>query len=301
MKKVLILGGTGYIGTNLAIYLSEFYDITVTGRSNLNSFLQKYSKIKFKALKLNDGSELKSIVKDFDVFVLLIPNRQPHQVNKIVDDDLDEIIKPTEFLFNLLSRENKKLVFASTGGAVYGDSKRKTSFESDICKPMNQYGKYKLRLEESLASTQKQNQFDADILRISNPYGGHFNYYFSAGFVNAVLSKIKNKSMINIWGSGLQVRDFIHILDVCEYIRRTIEIKGFNLMNIGTGVGYSLIEAFELISKVNNSTLDVFFNYDYVEEVPYNVLSTAKSKEILSYSPKLDLKSGIELEKLYEV
>lgn len=301
MKKVLILGGTGYIGTNLAIYLSEFYDITVTGRSNLNSFLQKYSKIKFKALKLNDGSEIKSIVKDFDVFVLLIPNRQPHQVNKIVDDDLDEIIKPTEFLFNLLSRENKKLVFASTGGAVYGDSKRKTSFESDICKPMNQYGKYKLRLEESLASTQKQNQFDADILRISNPYGGHFNYYFSAGFVNAVLSKIKNKSMINIWGSGLQVRDFIHILDVCEYIRRTIEIKGFNLMNIGTGVGYSLIEAFELISKVNNSTLDVFFNYDYVEEVPYNVLSTAKSKEILSYSPKLDLKSGIELEKLYEV
>ena len=84
MKKVLILGGTGYIGTNLAIYLSEFYDITVTGRSNLNVFLQKYSKIKFKALKLGDKNELKSIVKNFDVFILLIPNRQPHQVNKIV-------------------------------------------------------------------------------------------------------------------------------------------------------------------------------------------------------------------------
>ena len=300
MKKVLILGGTGYIGTNLAIYLSEFYDITVTGRSTTNSFLQKYSKIKFKTLKLSDKDEIKSIVKNFEVFILLIPNRQPHQVDKIVVDDLGEIIEPTEFFFNLLSRENKKLVFASTGGAVYGDSKGNTSFESDICNPINQYGKYKLRLEESLTSTQKQNQFDADILRISNPYGGHFDHYFSSGFVNTVLSRIRNKSILSIWGDGLQVRDFIHILDVCEYIRRTIEIKGFNLMNIGTGIGYSLVDAFELISKVNKSTLDVFFNYDYVEEVPYNVLSTAKSENILSYSPKLDLKSGIELEKIHE-
>ena len=301
MKKVLILGGTGYIGTNLAIYLSDFYDITVTGRSNLNVILQKYSKIKFKSLQLSDRGELKSIVKHYDIFVLLIPNRQPNQVNKILDDDLSEIIEPTEYLFNLLSQENKKLVFASTGGAVYGDSQGKISFESDICKPINQYGKYKLRLEESLTSVQKQNQFNADILRISNPYGGHFNHYFTSGFVNTVLTKIKNKSILSIWGDGLQVRDFIHILDVCECIRRTFEIKGFNLMNIGTGIGYSLIEVFELISKVNKSTLDLFFNYDYVEKVPYNVLSTAKSKEILGYSPKLDLNSGIELEKLNEV
>jgi UDP-glucose 4-epimerase len=301
MKKVLILGGTGYIGTNLAIYLNEFYDITVTGRNHLNIFLQKYSKIKFKALKLSDRTQLELIVKDFEVFILLIPNRQPHQVNKIVDDDLGEIIEPTEFLFNLLAREKKKLVFASTGGAVYGDSKSKTSYESDICKPINQYGKYKLRLEESLSSTQNQNPFDADILRISNPYGGHFNHYFTSGFVNTVLSKIKNKSILSIWGDGLQVRDFIHILDVCEYIRRTIEIKGFNLMNIGTGTGYSLVDACELISKVNKSTLDVFFNYDYVEKVPYNVLNTDRSREILNYSPKLDLKLGIELEKLQGV
>lgn len=72
-------------------------------------------------------------------------------------------------------------------------------------------------------------------------------------------------------------------------------------MNIGTGIGYSLVDTFELISKVNKYTLDVFFNYDYVEDVPYNVLSTERSREILSYSPKLDLKSGIELEKLHEV
>jgi UDP-glucose 4-epimerase len=299
MKKVLILGGTGYIGTNLAIYLSEFYDITVTGRSKLNIFLQNNPKIKFKKFTLSNLDMHKSIVEHFDVFILLIPNQQPNRARKIVNDDSNEIIRPTELFFNLLSMQNKKLVFASTGGAVYGNSSGKISFESDICKPTNQYGKYKLKLETSLAYAQERNQFDADILRISNPFGGHFNHYFSAGFVNTVLSKIKNKSPLSIWGDGLQVRDFIHISDVCEYLRRSIENNGFNLINIGTGVGYNLIETFKLILKVNNTTLDVFFNYEYREDVPYNVLSTAKSKEILDYLPRFDLKSGIELEKLH--
>lgn len=299
MKKILILGGTGYIGTNLAIYLSKFYDITVTGRSKLNVFLQNNPKIKFKKFTLSNLDMHKSIVENFDAFILLIPNQQPNQAHKILNDDLNEIIRPTELFFNSVSMQNKKLVFASTGGAVYGNSNGKTSFESDICKPINQYGQYKLKLETSLASAQERNKFDADILRISNPFGGHFNHYFSAGFVNTVLFKIKNKSPLSIWGDGLQVRDFIHISDVCEYFRRSIEIKGFNLINIGTGVGHNLIETFELICKVNNTLLDIFFNYEYREDVPYNVLSTAKSKEILDYLPIFDLKSGVVSEKLH--
>lgn len=299
MKKILILGGTGYIGTNLAIYLSKFYDITVTGRSKLNIFLQNNPKIKFKKFTLSNLDMHKSIVENFDAFILLIPNQQPNQAHKILNDDLNEIIRPTELFFNSVSMQNKKLVFASTGGAVYGNSNGKTSFESDICKPTNQYGQYKLKLETSLASAQERNKFDADILRISNPFGGHFNHYFSAGFVNTVLLKIKNKSPLSIWGDGLQVRDFIHISDVCEYFRRSIEIKGFNLINIGTGVGHNLIETFELICKVNNTLLDIFFNYEYREDVPYNVLSTAKSKEILDYLPIFDLKSGVVSEKLH--
>lgn len=299
MKKILILGGTGYIGTNLAIYLSKFYDITVTGRSKLNVFLQNNPKIKFKKFTLSNLDMHKSIVENFDAFILLIPNQQPNQAHKILNDDLNEIIRPTELFFNSVSMQNKKLVFASTGGAVYGNSNGKTSFESDICKPTNQYGQYKLKLETSLASAQERNKFDADILRISNPFGGHFNHYFSAGFVNTVLLKIKNKSPLSIWGDGLQVRDFIHISDVCEYFRRSIEIKGFNLINIGTGVGHNLIETFELICKVNNTLLDIFFNYEYQEDVPYNVLSTAKSKEILDYLPIFDLKSGVVSEKLH--
>jgi len=298
MKKVLILGGTGYIGTNLAINLSKFYDVTVTGRNDLNIFLQNYSSIKFFKLKLSNTEILKSIVDDYDVFIMLIPNLQPHQCSKKTDNDMIEIINPSETLFKLLALAKKKLIFSSTGGAVYGDSGIKMSKESDLCYPVNQYGKYKLKLEEILEGIRKETEFDVDILRISNPYGGHFFNYFTTGFINTTLSKIKLNAPLSIWGNGLQIRDFIHINDVCEYIRRSIEIKGFNLMNIGTGVGNSLVSTCKLIAKVNAVKIDINFDYDYFESIPYNVLYTKKSEEILGYTSKLDLESGITLEKL---
>jgi UDP-glucose 4-epimerase len=298
MKKVLILGGTGYIGTNLAINLSKFYDVTVTGRKDLNIFLQKQSSLKFLKLKLSNTEIVKSIVEDYDVFIMLIPNLQPHQFSKDSDDDMIEIIKPSETLFKLLALAKKKLIFSSTGGAVYGDSGMKMSKESDFCNPMNQYGKYKLKLENILEGIWKETEFDVDILRISNPYGGHFFNYFTSGFINTTLSKIKLNAPLSIWGNGLQIRDFIHINDVCEYIRRSIEIKGFNLMNIGTGVGHSLESTCKLITQVNTVKIDIHFDDNYLELVPYNVLYTQKSKEILGYTPKLDLESGITLEKL---
>ena len=75
---------------------------------------------------------------------MLIPNTQPH--NKVPNNEyeLEEIIKPTKQLFNLLVSKNKKIIFSSTGGAVYGDSGNKISNETDICLPLNSYGEFKL-------------------------------------------------------------------------------------------------------------------------------------------------------------
>jgi UDP-glucose 4-epimerase len=69
-------------------------------------------------------------------------------------------------------------------------------------------------------------------------------------------------------------------------------------MNIGTGVGNSLVSTCKLIAKVNAVKIDIHFDYNYIESIPYNVLYTKKSEEILGYKPKLDLESGITLEKL---
>ena len=101
MKKVLILGGTGYIGTNLALYLCNEYEVTVTGRKNTNKILSKNKNINFLKLKLSDAQLINDIADIYDIFIMLIPNTQPH--NKVPDKEyeLEEIINPTKQLFNL--------------------------------------------------------------------------------------------------------------------------------------------------------------------------------------------------------
>ena len=297
MKKVLILGGTGYIGTNLALYLCDAYDVTVTGRENINEILNQNKNIKFLKLRLNDLHLINEIVDIYDIFIMLIPNIQPH--NKVPNNEyeLEEIINPTKQLFNLLVSKNKKIVFSSTGGAVYGDSGYKISKETDFCLPLNSYGEFKLELENHLRMLQKSSELNAAILRISNPYGGNFRGYFKSGFINNALHKLALKSSINIWGDGQQIRDYIHILDLCEYIKRVLEISGFQLINIGTGKGSNLISIVDEIFKVFEKKLDLAFDYDYFEKVSYNVLDIKKSEALLSYSPKFDLTTGLEYEK----
>jgi len=297
MKKVLILGGTGYIGTNLALYLCNEYDVTVTGRENINEILNQNNNIKFLKLKLNDLHLINDIVDIYDIFIMLIPNTQPH--NKVPNNEyeLEEIINPTKQLFNLLASKNKKIVFSSTGGAVYGDSGNKISKETDFCMPLNSYGEFKLELENHLQMLQKSSELNAAILRISNPYGGNFGGYFKSGFINNALHKLVLNSTINIWGDGQQIRDYIHILDLCEFIKRVLEISRFQLINIGTGKGSNLINIVDEIFNIFGKKLDLAFDYDYFERVSYNVLDIKKSEGLLSYSPKFDLTAGLEYEK----
>ena len=170
MKKVLILGGTGYIGTNLALYLCNAYDVTVTGRENTNEILNQNKNIKFLKLRLNDLHLINDIVDLYDIFIMLIPNTQPHSKAPTDKYDIEQIIKPTQILFELLAKNNKKIIFSSTGGAVYGNTNNKISEENDRCMPVNSYGELKLQLENDLQVIQKSVGLNATILRISNQY-----------------------------------------------------------------------------------------------------------------------------------
>ena len=263
MKKVLILGGTGYIGTNLALYLCNAYDVTVTGRENTNEILNQNKNIKFLKLRLNDLHLINDIVDLYDIFIMLIPNTQPHSKAPTDKYDIEQIIKPTQILFELLAKNNKKIIFSSTGGAVYGNTNNKISEENDRCIPVNSYGELKLQLENYLQVIQKSVGLNATILRISNPYGGNHKGYFKSGFINMALHKLGENSDVNIWGDGSQIRDYIHILDLCEYMVRVVELDNFQILNIGTGKGYSLLDVIEIIFNIFGKRLNLSFDDKY--------------------------------------
>lgn len=298
MRKILILGGTGYIGTNLSLYLSDMYKVTVTGRRKNNEILSKANNVNFIDFKLNDLSHMDELVKNFDVFVMLIPNTQPH--HKIIDNtyDVEQVVRPTQILFEKIAKLNKKMIFSSTGGAVYGNSNNNNiSSETDPCFPLNTYGALKLQLENYLLNLAKTYELSASVLRISNPYGGMFKGSFQSGFINKAFYNVQNNAAIDIWGDGSQIRDFIHISDLSEYIKRSISLEGVQVLNIGTGKGSSLSEVVNKISEVYGKNIAVNYHSKYIERVTFNVLDISKSVNLLNSSPRFDLLSGLQFEK----
>lgn len=297
MKKILLLGGTGYIGTNLSLRLSATYDVTVTGRVKNNKILNETKNINFLDFTLRNLSRMDELINSFEVFVMLIPNTQPNA--KIIDNnyDIEQVVKPTQILFEKIAKSGKKVIFTSTGGAVYGNSNNMMSSEKDRCIPLNRYGTLKLQLENHLFNLAQTYELSASVLRISNPYGGMFNGFFQTGFINQALYNVQNNTPINIWGDGTQIRDFIHISDLCKYMMGVISLEGVQVINIGTGKGYSLLEVVEKISEVYGKNIAVNFNSDYKERVNFNVLDISKSLDLFKTSPSFELIRGLQLEK----
>ena len=131
-------------------------------------------------------------------------------------------------------------------------------------------------------------------VRISNPYGGTFGNVYTRGFVNSLVRNVQNNNEIQIWGTGNQIRDFIHISDLQRFINYVVtneDIKG--VFNCGTGVGYSLNEIIDISEKIHGKPLLVKRNLNYVEPISANILCIDKAKSFLGWKPEIHIPVGL--------
>jgi UDP-glucose 4-epimerase len=297
MKKILLFGGTGYIGLNLALKLGIENEVTITGRSSLDKKIEPLlhaQKISFSKAHIYNFSECKKLVDNHDQILFLIPNLQPHDSRNIFYSDFFNIILPSMKIFKYASSTKKRVIFTSSGGAVYGVKYPCPHSEIEIPYPNTKYGKLKLRLERYLSQLGDDFGVSNVSVRISNPYGGTFDNLYTRGFINSLVRNVQNESQVQIWGTGSQIRDFIHINDVQRFMNLMVmkeDLKG--VFNCGTGIGYSLNQIIELSEKIHGKRLSVTRNLEYVEPILSNVLKIDKAKEFLNWKPETDISTGL--------
>jgi UDP-glucose 4-epimerase len=131
-------------------------------------------------------------------------------------------------------------------------------------------------------------------LRIANPYGGTFNDVFKQGFVNSVIRNVKAGNSIEIWGDGNQVRDFIYIEDLIEFVSIVVKDECISgIFNCGSGVGFTLRNVIDKIESISGSKLVVDFIDTYKERIMSNTLSVNKADEYLDWRPKHEFNKTI--------
>ena len=255
-KKVLILGGFGFIGTNLTEELIKRgdYEIIIFEAENVviqNPQLLKKVKIYYGDFNKEEDYEMIFNDNMIDIVFHLISTTIPSSSNKKINFDIKSNLINTINLLNIMVKYNcKNIVFLSSGGTVYGHpnnmSKKK---ESDSKNPISSYGIIKLTIEKYLHLFNYLYGLNYLILRASNPFGEYHNK-IKQGLINVILKKVLNRETVEIWGDGTVVRDYIYIKDLVKIIADLIETKIQNdIFNIGSGKGYSINDIIDIIQK----------------------------------------------------
>lgn len=294
MEKVLVIGGNGFIGSNIVNYLnnknvfSATYDIKKgnTGKENYEG-------------NIVDDISFDSIISQHDVIIYLITTVSP---KKSMDDpesayknDVPLLIKTLE---SCVKSGVKRVIFSSSGGTIYGETIGHNAKEDDQKFPINNYAICKLTCEYILEMYNKLYNMENISLRISNPYGNGQRPESGVGVITTFIDKVCKNEIITLFGDGSITRDFINVDKVAEAFYLATKWKFDNdvtpIFNIGSGQGISLKEIVDLISVTLNIVPNINFLPEREFDVKSNVLDVSKSEKYLDYKPISNEKEDIK-------
>jgi len=297
--KIMLTGAAGFIGSSIADeYIIKNHDVVIL--DDLSSGKKEYinPKAKFYQVDIRNTEEIKTIFTKEKPDIL---NHHAAQMNirKSVDNPQFDARINILGLLNLLESgvKNglKKVIFASSGGAVYGDAKIiPTPEDYEPKTPLSPYGVTKYASELYLYFYFKSYDIPYIALRYSNVYGPRQNPHGEAGVV-AIFSKslVKNTPPV-INGDGLQTRDYIFIKDVVEANIKALSSKFIGSLNIATSGQTDVLTIFQKLKSISGKNLNPKFGPPKKGEQRKSSLDITRAKEILNWSPQITLDQGLQ-------
>jgi UDP-glucose 4-epimerase len=193
-----------------------------------------------------------------------------------IRQDIESNLLPTIGLMEMMKKHQvSKLLYLSTGGAVYGNVKEEKVKEDYPCKPISSYGIIKLAVEHYIELYAKLYQIDYLILRLSNPFG-EFHRSPKQGVINIAVRKALKGEVMTVWGDGSQAKDYIYAADIGKAIDGLIKAGVKNeTINVGSGESLSLNEIIKRI-QAKLQTFTVEYKEAKLTDVQKICLDTAK-------------------------
>ena len=296
MSKILVTGGAGFIGSHLADKLIEkkhrviIVDNLSTGKKKFVNKKAKFYRADVKSSKID---EIFRKEKPEIVFHLAAQTSVLYSLKHPLKDATTNIWGSLKIIGKSAEYGVKKLIFISTGGAIYGEAEEIPSLETTEAKPDSPYGLSKLTIDNYLTNYYgRVRKLKFISLRLSNVYGPRQDPYGEAGVVAVFINNLlKNKSCF-INGTGRQTRDFIHVDDIVAACLKAIN-KGQGIYNIGTGKETSIRVLYHLIAGLISEKKP-----QYRDKVPGEVFRSAlkisKAGRELDWRPKMELIRGIK-------
>jgi UDP-glucose 4-epimerase len=300
--RSLVTGGAGFIGSNLVDALVERGDeVTVldnvsTGRrENLDGALAAGAELA--ELDLRDAEGVHALVERTRPEVIYHLGAQVDVRKSVADPTFDSAVNvggTVNVLSAATAHEARRVVFASTGGAIYGEAQTIPAGEDHPVAPEAPYGLSKFCAENYCALFTRLHGLSTVALRFGNVYGPRQDPLGEAGVIAIFCGRALNGGQPVVFGDGLQTRDYGHALDVVSASLLAGESDAGGAFNIGRGEQVSVLDLVEALAPHAPNGFTPDFQPERTGEVRHIALDASRAREELGWSPEWDIRSGLE-------
>jgi len=295
-RRILVTGGAGFIGSHVADQLvAAGWEVTVV--DNLSTGRREFvpGNARFFPYDLK-SKETFALIRRLKPRVICHHAAQMNVRLSVADPlkDARENILGSLNLFQAAAQAGvKKIIFASTGGAIYGDAAPRPNREADMPFPDCPYGVAKLAVEQYLRFYQQQYGIVAISLRYANVYGPRQNGLGEAGVVAIFIERFLADEQPVINGDGLQTRDFVYVQDVVRANLLALDYPKAGIFNIGTGQETDVLTIYLKLQELTGSPLRPVHGPAKAGEQRRSVLDCHLARDLLGWQPETTLTTGL--------
>jgi UDP-glucose 4-epimerase len=294
--NILVTGGAGFIGSNIVdAYLHAGHTVVIIDDLSTGTMENVNPKAKFRRIDLRDPA-VETVFKEMKIDVINHHAAQMDVRKSVADPKFDASV-------NILGMLNvmelgvkygvKKVIFSSTGGAIYGEQDYFPADEQHPLRPLSPYGVTKLATEKYLFYYQAVHGLQHVILRYANIYGPRQNPHGEAGVIAIFADKMLKGEQPVINGDGKQTRDYVYVSDVVRANVLALTHPSSDIFNIGTGVENDVNALFRIIKKFSGAACEEKHGEAKIGEQLRSVIDHSKAKKILGWEPTIMLDEGL--------
>jgi UDP-glucose 4-epimerase len=294
--RALVIGGCGFIGSHVVDDLVAHGIETAVLDLRRELYRPAVPGVAYLTATWHDAAAIAGVLaaSRYDCVVHLGCTSVPQESNRDPAADAERnLIGSLHVLDACIRTGVPRLVFASTGGAIYGATDRLPIGEGAATEPISSYGIAKLAVEKYLHLYQRNHGLGFAAMRVANPYGPRQNPGRSQGVVAVFARKILAGEAIEIWGDGDQIRDYVYIADVSRAFRLAMASGSSGVFNIGSGRGMSLNELVKALERLTGKTARVTFRAARSVDMAAVVLDHARATAVLGWRPEVGLDDGL--------
>jgi UDP-glucose 4-epimerase len=294
--KVLVTGGAGFIGSHLVDRLiQEGNEVIVV--DNLSTGKRKNVNKKAQFYKMDIQSKrIERVFRNERPLIVVHLAAQMNVRHSTEDPGFDaqvNILGTINILEHAMKHGVRKVTFASSGGAIYGEQEVFPASESHRTDPLSPYGISKLAGEKYLAYYASATGLRYVALRFANVYGPRQDSEGEAGVVAIFSKQMLNGGQPIVNGTGKQTRDFVYVDDVVEAIMVTLDEDIQGIFNVGTGQETTVNECYGIIKELTKSQCKDLYGAAKKGEQFRSVLDVTKIRERFDWDPQVSLQEGL--------